>query len=102
MPIPGRLPDILEVFAGFETNRAPRRDAYFLACPWVTTDPTLSRLDLEDAESAELDTVSALHREAHSIKDGINGHLSFRFGDVGCFRDFVDDIDLDHGSVILS
>ena len=48
------------------------------------------------AGAAELDAVSALHRKAHRVEDGVHGHLGLDLGDVRDFRDFVDDVDLDH------
>src|SRR5262245_56394919 len=97
----GGLPDVLEVFARLEADCPPGWDPNFLTGPWVTADAPLARLHLEDAEPAELDPVSPLHRQAHRIEDGIDRHLSLHLGDVGGLRDLVDDIDLDHAVGIL-
>jgi hypothetical protein len=92
----GRLPDILEVFTGLESDRTPWGYPYFLAGPWITADPTLPGLDLENAEPAQLDPVTALHGEAHGIEDRVDRHLGLHLGDVGRLRDFTDNVDLDH------
>ena len=99
-PIGGLLPDILEVLAGLEANRSARRDANFLARPWVASDAALAGLHLKDPESAQLDAIPALHGQTHGVEYGVNRDLSFDFGDIGDFRDFVDDVDLDHVGIL--
>src|SRR5688572_3241175 len=93
----GPLPDILEVLTGLETDGPPRRDADFLARPGVAADATFPGFDLKNAEPAQFDAVAALHRETHRVEYGVNGHLCLDLGDVGDLRNFVDDVDLDHG-----
>jgi len=95
-PAGRRLADILEVFTGFEPDGAARRNPHFLARPGVAPDPALAWLDLEDAEASKLDAVATLHGEPHGVEYRIDGHLSLHFGDVRNFRDFVDDVDLNH------
>src|ERR1700737_2334104 len=90
------LADVLEVFAGFETDRATGRDAHFLARPRVTADASLARLHLEHAETAKLDALAALHGGPHRVEYRVDSHLGFHLGDVGNLRHFVDDVDLDH------
>src|SRR5262249_7988620 len=91
-----KLADVLEVFARLEANRATRRDAHFLAGAGVTADAALAGLDLEHAESAQFDTFAALHGGPHRIENRVDGHLGFDLGDVGDFRNLVDDVDLNH------
>ena len=79
-----------------EPDGTPGRDSHFLARPWVTSDATLAGLHLKDPESAQLDTVPTLHGETHGVEHGVNRDLGLDLGDVGDFRDFVDDVDLDH------
>ena len=92
----GALTDILEVFTGLEADSPPRRDADFLSGAGVATDAALARFHLEHAKSAKFDTIAALHGEPHRIKYGVDRNLGLDLGDVGDFRNFVDDIDLDH------
>src|SRR5262245_53142348 len=84
----GLLPDILEVLAWLEANRAARRDANVLACPWVTSDAALAGLDLKYPETAELDAIPTLHGETHGVEHGVNRDLSLNLGDVRDLRDF--------------
>src|SRR3954453_12885401 len=81
-----KLADILQVFARFEADRASRRNADFLAGPWVAADAALARLDLEDAEAAQLDALAPLHGGPHRVEHPIAAHLSFPLGKVGNFR----------------
>src|SRR2546423_14485752 len=96
------LADVLQIFAGFEPDRAPGRNADFLAGPRVAADAALARLHLEDPESAQLDALAALHGDSHRVEDGVDCHLGFDFGDVGNLRHFVHDVDLDHASGLLT
>ena len=82
----GRLADILEVLAGLESDRAPRGDADFLAGAGVAAYPTLARLHLEDAEPAQFDSFTALHRDAHRVEHRVDGELGLDLRDVGNFR----------------
>src|SRR5258706_10916366 len=91
-----KLADVLEIFAGLEADRPARRNADFLAGARVAANAALARLHLEDAEATQLDALAALHGGPHRIEDGVDSNLGFDLGDVGDFRDFVDDVDLDH------
>src|SRR5439155_16945360 len=91
-----RSPDVLKVFARLEADRTAGRDAHFLAGAGVAPDAALARLHLEDPKTAQLDALAALHGGPHRIENGIDRHLSLDLGDVGDFRHFVDDVDLDH------
>jgi hypothetical protein len=55
-----------------------------------------ARLNLKDTEPAELDALAALHGGPHRVEHRVHRHLGFDLGDVGDFRHFVDDVDLDH------
>src|SRR5678816_3722873 len=85
-----KLADVLEVFTWLEADRASRRDAHFLACPRVTADAALARLDLEHTESAQLDALAPLLGSPHRVENRVDCHLGFDLGDVRDFRDFVD------------
>ena len=88
--------DILEIFARLESNRSPGRNPNFLAGPWVTADSPLPWLHLEYPEAPQLDTFATLHGDPHRLEYRIHRHLGLDLGDVGDFRDFVDDVDLNH------
>src|SRR6185437_12664954 len=87
-------PDVLEVLAGLEANRAARRDAYFFARPGIAPDSAFARLHLKDAEAAQLDSLTALHGEPHRLEHRIDGHLGLDLGDIRHPRHLVDDVDL--------
>jgi hypothetical protein len=78
-----RLSNVLQILAGLETDGPSGRDAHFFARARIATDTALSRLYLEHTKPAQLDPITTLHRETHRIEDGVYGHLSFDFGDVG-------------------
>src|SRR5205809_5778059 len=80
---PKRLSDVLQIFTGLETDGASRRDAHFLARARIAADAALARLHLENAESAELDSLAALHGDPHRVEDRVDGHLGLDLGDVG-------------------
>src|SRR5215831_3820726 len=88
-----KLADVLEVFARLEADSATRRDAHFLAGARVTADAALTGLHLEYAESAQFDTLAALHGGSHRIENRVDCHLGFDLGDVRDFRNLVDDVD---------
>src|SRR3972149_6148051 len=90
------LCDVLEVFTRFEPNRPAWWDPYLLAGSGVAPDAPLAGLDLKDAKTAELDPLSALHRDSHRVEDRVHRDLGFHLGDVGGPGDFVHDVDFDH------
>src|SRR5207247_614826 len=95
-PMKTKLPDVLQIFTGFKSNCTAWRNANLFAGPGVSADSPLAWLHLEDSKAAQLDSLAALHRGAHRVEYCVDRHLSFDFGDVGDFRHFVDDVDLDH------
>src|SRR5215204_7208735 len=90
------LADILKVLARLEPDRAPRGYTDFLAGARVAADAALAGLHLEDAETAQLDSFSALHGNPHGVEHRVHGQLGLHFRDVGDFRNLVDDVELDH------
>src|SRR5213083_1030970 len=63
------LPEVLEVLAGLEADRASGGDLHFLARPRVPADSALARLDLEDAEPPQLDPFPTHHGVLHRLED---------------------------------
>ncbi len=94
--VQGVSADVLKIFSGLEADRSPWRYPHFLARPWVASDAALSGLHLENAEPAQFDPFAALHGDSHGVEDGIDSDLGLDFRDLGNFRDFVDNVDLDH------
>src|SRR4051812_13545423 len=58
---PERLSDVLKIFARLESYCPARRYADFFSGPGVSADAAFAGLDLEDAETAELDALAPLH-----------------------------------------
>src|SRR5262245_8933280 len=92
----GRLTDILQVFAGLETDSASWWDTNFLTRARVAADTAFARLDLEHAETAQLNPVASLHRHPHRIEHRVDSYLGLDLGDVSDLRNLVNDVDLDH------
>src|SRR6185436_13159353 len=95
------LRQVLQILAGLETYRAAGRDLDLLARPWVAADAALPGFHLEDAEAAQLDTFAFHHRVLHCVEHGLDGDFRPHLRDVGCPRDLVDDVHLDHGWISL-
>src|SRR6186997_2822681 len=91
------LPEVLEVLARLEADRASGGNLHFLARPWVAADPALARLHLEDAEPPQLDPLPAHHGVLHRLEDRFHRHFGLHLRDVGGLADLVDDVHLDHG-----
>src|SRR4051812_48694471 len=94
--------DILEFFAGFETNRASGRDFHFLARPRITADAALPRFHLEHAEAAQLDALALHHRGPHGVEHRVHRDFRLHLRDFGEPRDLVDDVHLYHDRLRLN
>src|SRR6267142_1176789 len=90
------LSQVAEVLAGLEADGLARRDAHLGACARVTADPLLAGLYLENAESAELDSLAPAHRFLHGVENRLDRHDGPHPGDVGNLRDIIDDVGFDH------
>src|SRR5882672_4256800 len=93
----GLHPEVLEVLAGLEADRASGGNLHFLARPWVAADSAFARLDLEDAEPSQLDPLPAHHGVLHRLEDRLYRHFGLHLRDVGGLAYLVDDVHLDHG-----
>lgn len=86
------MSDGLQVFAGLETNGLAGWNGNLFPGSGVAADTGLARLDIEDAESPQLDPIVALKCALHRIEHGVNGSLGLASGDSGPIDDMVDDV----------
>jgi hypothetical protein len=87
----------LQLFTRLEANCLPRRDRGLLARARVAAYSTLPGLDYEDAEAAQLDSLTSRQRPLHGIKDGAKDLLGFSLGNARAIYQPVHDVLFDHG-----
>jgi len=92
------LVDGVQFFAGFEANGFAGRNIHFSAGAWVAANAGFAWTDVEDAETAKLDSVALRQCLFHRLEDDFHRALGLRLGDAGPAHDFVDDIELDHAA----
>src|SRR5690348_8120260 len=90
----------LQLLAGLEAHGLTGRNGNFRASARIAPDACLARLDVEDAEAAQFDTVALLEGLLHRFEDGLYRHLSFGFSNAGPIHDFVDDVQLDQDGLL--
>jgi len=89
--------NVCEVLARLEPDRLARRYPDFLSCSGVAANPFLSRLDLEDPETAQLDPFSAVQRLFHHHENRVDRLFSLYLGEaVDASRNGVNYIDFNH------
>jgi hypothetical protein len=72
------LAERLEVLARLEANGLAGGDGDLGTCARISSDTGLARLDGEDAEAAELDTVAAAQGVLHRFKNSVHGGFCLR------------------------
>ena len=92
-----RLLQSLQFLTGFETHGLPGGNGNLGAGARIAADSGLPRLDVEHAETAQLDPVTLLERLFHLFKYGLDRHFSLGLGNSSLVDNFVDDIELDQG-----
>jgi hypothetical protein len=90
----------LELFARFEADGFAGRDADFFAGARVATDAGFARLDAEDAEAAELDSLAATESLFQGIENGFDGLLGFGAADESFGNNRIHDVQLDHTGLL--
>ena len=85
---------VAQGLAGLEADGSPGRDLDLLARSRVTADAALSRLDLEDPESSQLDAFAAPHGLLHGVQECLDGLDGLDLRDLGILGDPVDDVGL--------
>jgi hypothetical protein len=85
----------LQFLAWLEANGFTWGDGDFGAGPGIATDASLAGPDVEDAETAQLNTFSLTKRSLHALKNGLDGHFSLRLCYSSLTHYFIDNIELD-------
>src|SRR5262249_14395994 len=91
----------LQFLAGLEANGLAGRGAHLFAGARVEADASLAGLDVEDAETPQLDALAASEGVLHGLEDGFHGLLGLGSGDTGAADHCVDDVELDHACLPL-
>jgi hypothetical protein len=97
----GRSGKSLEFLAGLEADGFAGRNADLLAGAGIAADAGLARLDVEDAEAAKLDALSAAESVLHGLENGFNRLFGFASGNIGLCHDGIDDVELNHESSLV-
>jgi hypothetical protein len=89
---------IPQMLAGFEAHRLARGDDHFDAGLGVAADAALAVAHLEDAETAQLDALTAAEGGLHRVEDRLDGLRGERARDVRYLGYTVNEVSLDHFS----
>ena len=68
------------MLAGLEPHCLARRDADFLSCTRIASNPSLSGPDIKDPESPELDPLPSHHGVLHHFQNRIYRDLRLSLG----------------------
>jgi hypothetical protein len=82
----------VKLFAGLEANGFAGSDADFGAGAGVSSDPCLAGTDIEDAKSAQFDTLAFGERALESLKYGIDSSLGLIALQAGALNHLVNDV----------
>jgi hypothetical protein len=93
--------DPLEFFAGLEANGFARGDVDFFAGARIAADTGLARLDAEDAEAPELDTLAAAESLLERFENRFDSLLGFSAADESLGDNRIHDVQLDHKRLLL-
>jgi hypothetical protein len=91
--------ECLQFFPRFEPDRFARRDANLFPSARIAADAGFPRLDIEHAETAELDAFATPQRILHGFKYGLYRLFCLGSGYVCSLDDSVDDIEFYHASL---
>src|SRR5262245_43643475 len=97
---PRPLLDCLQLFSRLETNSFAWWNGNFSAGARIATDASLARAHVEYTKAPQFNAIAVGKRTLHAFENGFDGHFSFSFGDAGAIDNFVDDVELDHGSLV--
>ena len=70
--------------------------------PRIAPDPSFARAHIEDTEATQFNAIAIGERTLHAFENRLNRHFRFGFRDAGAIHYFVDDVELDHGSLFAS
>jgi hypothetical protein len=96
------LLDGLELFARFEAHSFSRRNRNLSSGAGIAANTSLARTHIEDSETTQLNAIAVCKRTLHAFEHCLNCHFGFGLGDSRPVHYFVDDVELDHGSLFAS
>ena len=82
----------MKLFAWLEADSFARCDADFGTRPGVAADARFARPDIEDAESAQLDTLAFGQRALQGLEHGVDGSLGLIPLQAGALNHLVNDV----------
>lgn len=86
----------LKLFARFEPDSLAGWNVCHFTRAGIATDAAFARFDHEDAESAQLDSLAALHRRLHALKQSFYRYFGFGLGDACLVSNLIHYIELYH------
>ena len=94
-----RLIDRLQFLAGLEADGLARRNRNFGASARIPPNACLARTHVEHTKTAQLNAVAGGERLLHALEHGLDCKLRLGLGDPGSVDHFIDDVELNHGSL---
>ncbi len=89
----------LEFLSRLEPDRLSRWDAHLLAGAGVAANPGFARLDVEDAESAQFDSLAASEGVLHGLENGFDRLFGSGPGNIRLLDDGVNNVEFDHSGL---
>src|SRR2546425_1170878 len=89
----------LKFFSWLKPYGLARRDVGHFSRSRITPNAALTRLDHEDAEPTQLDTLAALQSLLHCLEQGFNRYFGFDFRNARLVGNLIHNIKLDHFSL---
>jgi len=71
----GLVADVLEIFAGLETNGSTGRNSNFFSGTGISSDAAFASLDLEHTKATEFNAFTTLHAHPHSVEYSVHGNF---------------------------
>src|SRR5260370_39056496 len=94
-----RLIDRLQFLAGLEADGLARRNRNFGASARIPPNAGLARMHVEHTKTAQLNAVAGGESLLHPLEHGFDCKLRLGLGDPGSVDHFIDDVELNHGSL---
>lgn len=94
------LLDRLQFFSGLEAYGFAGGNGDFRSSARISANAGLARTHIEYTKAPQFDAIAISERALHALENGFDGHLSLGFGDAGAVDNFVDDVKLDHRSLV--
>jgi hypothetical protein len=90
--VPNQLVGQMHFLARFEADSSPRNDSNLGAGARITSDTGLTRPDIEDAETPQLNPVARAERTLQAVEDGIHCRFDLVPREAGALDHSLDDV----------